>query len=376
MGKRMNGEGSLRQRPDGRWEYRITDGYRDDGKLKTISFYGKTQKEVKAKLEEYRKKKSAGIDLNKKYAFAQWADIWFEQHTDISATTREGYKYTLRHLKNEFGKMPLEDIKAMHIEQFLKRLRAEGKADSSVAQCRGMLFQIFNKAEANDLVHKNPVRYADKMRSTNPPKEKEAFTAEEVKLLMAKLPMDRIGLSIRLMLGTGMRTQEIMALEPRHIAEDGSVIEIQQAVVRIKGGVAIGPPKSRDSYRRIPVPPKLQYCAVRLRDTKRKFIWEVGVKDQPCNPTHFAKQFREAVGQVEGVRILTPHSCRHTYVSQLQGLGVDIETIKSIVGHADINMTEHYLHVQEPIRKDAVTRFSDTFIDFENVDEVNELVPL
>ena len=48
----------------------------------------------------------------------------------------------------------------------------------------------------------------------------------------------------------------------------------------------------------------------------------------------------------------------------------------NIVGHADINMTEHYLHVQEPIRKDAVTRFSDTFIDFENVDEVNELVPL
>lgn len=376
MGKRMNGEGSLRQRPDGRWEYRITDGYRDDGKLKTISFYGKTQKEVKAKLEEYRKKKSAGIDLSKNYIFAQWADIWFDQHTDISATTKEGYKYTLRHLKNEFGKMQLEDIKAMHIEQFLKKLRAEGKADSSVAQCRGMLFQIFNKAEANDLVHKNPVRYADKMRSTNPPKEKEAFTAEEVKLLMAKLPMNRIGLSIRLMLGTGMRTQEIMALEPRHIAEDGSVIEIQQAVVRIKGGVAIGPPKSRDSYRRIPVPPKLQYCAVRLRDTKRKFIWEVGVKDQPCNPTHFAKQFREAVGQVEGVRVLTPHSCRHTYVSQLQGLGVDIETIKSIVGHADINMTEHYLHVQEPIRKDAVTRFSDTFIDFENVDEVNELVPL
>lgn len=364
--KRMNGEGSLRQRPDGRWEYRITDGYRDDGKLKTISFYGKTQKEVKAKLEEYRKKKSAGIDLSKNYIFAQWADIWFDQHTDISATTKEGYKYTLRHLKNEFGKMQLEDIKAMHIEQFLKKLRAEGKADSSVAQCRGMLFQIFNKAEANDLVHKNPVRYADKMRSTNPPKEKEAFTAEEVKVLMAKLPMDRIGLSIRLMLGTGMRTQEIMALEPRHIAEDGSVIEIQQAVVRIKGGVAIGPPKSRDSYRRIPVPPKLQYCAVRLRDTKRKFIWEVGVKDQPCNPTHFAKQFREAVGQVEGVRVLTPHSCRHTYISQLQVLGVDMETIKSIVGHADINMTEHYLHVQEPIRKDAVMRFSDTFVEFEN----------
>ena len=178
-GKRMNGEGSLRQRPDGRWEYRVSDGYRDDGKLKTISFYGKTQSEVKKKLEEYRKKKLSGIDMSKKYTFAQWADIWYDQHTEVTATTKEGYKYTLRHLKNEFGKMQLDDIKAMHVEQFLKRLRAEGKADSGVAQCRGMLFQIFNKAEANDLIHKNPVRFAEKMRSSNPMKRKEAFTGDE-----------------------------------------------------------------------------------------------------------------------------------------------------------------------------------------------------
>lgn len=364
-GKRMNGEGSLRQRPDGRWELRITDGYLDSGKLRSISFYGKTQSEVKRKLDEYRKKKLLGLDMSKQYIFSQWADVWFENHDQVSATTREGYKYTLRILKSEFGKMPLEDIRAMHIERFLKRLKAEGKADSGVAQCRGMLYQIFNKAVANDILMKNPVAFAEKMRSVNPGKEKEAFTGDEVRLLMARLPQDRTGWSIRLMLGTGMRTQEMLALEPRHITEDGSVITIDQAVVRIKGGVAIGPPKSRDSYRQIPVPPKLQYCAVRLRNTDRKFIWEVGVKDQPCNPSHFTKKFKEAIATVEGVRVLTPHSCRHTYVSQLQGLGVDMETIKSIVGHAEIDMTQHYLHVQEPIRKAAVTRFSDMFVAFE-----------
>ena len=42
-----------------------------------------------------------------------------------------------------------------------------------------------------------------------------------------------------------------------------------------------------------------------------------------------------------------------------------METIKSIVGHAEVDMTEHYLHVQEPIRKDAVNRFSEVFVDFE-----------
>ena len=361
--KRMNGEGSIRQRSDGRWEGRITDGYRDDGKLNSISFYGRTQSEVKKKIDGYRKKKLSGIDMSKKYTFAQWADIWYDQHTEITATTKEGYKYTLRHLKNEFGKMQLDDIKAMHVEQFLKRLRAEGKADSGVAQCRGMLFQIFNKAEANDLIPKNPVRYAEKMRATNRRKEKDAYTAEEVKLLMAQLPYDRIGLSIRLMLGTGMRTQEMLALEPRHIAEDGSVIHIQQAVVRIKGGIAIGPPKSQDSFRSIPVPPGLQKFAVMLRNTDRTFVWEEGIKGQPCNPSYFRKQYQMAIASVEGVRLLPPHSCRHTYVSQLQSLGVDMETIRSIVGHAEMDMTQHYLHVQDPIRKAAVSRFSDTFVE-------------
>ena len=59
--------------------------------------------------------------------------------------------------------------------------------------------------------------------------------------------------------------------------------------------------------------------------------------------------------------MLTPHCCRHTYVSQMQALGVDLATIQSIVGHADIDMTKHYLHVQENIRQAAVQKFSDAF---------------
>ena len=45
---------------------------------------------------------------------------------------------------------------------------------------------------------------------------------------------------------------------------------------------------------------------------------------------------------------------------------MDIDTIRSMTGHVETDMTRHYLHVQEPIRKDAVARFSDTFVDFED----------
>ncbi len=39
-----------------------------------------------------------------------------------------------------------------------------------------------------------------------------------------------------------------------------------------------------------------------------------------------------------------------------------METIKSIVGHAEIDMTQHYLHVQVPIKQAAVAEFSDSFV--------------
>ena len=359
--RRPNGEGSISQRKDGRWMCTLMVGYTPAGKRKMKSFYGKTQAEAKKKRNEYLRLKDAGMLVDKEYVFEEWADLWFENHKDnISPTTQEGYTYTLRILKEYYGRRKLKDIKAYDVEQLLKKLRRDGRSDSCLTQCRGMLYQIFNKAEANDLVMKNPVRFADKMKK-GPKKRKESFSAEEVKLLMEKLPQNKIGWSIRLMLATGMRTQEILALEPRHITADGSRITIEQAVKRVKGSVVIGPPKSQDSYRVIPVPVNVRYCARFLTATDNMFIWEGKYKDKPCNPSHFADLYKAAIEAIEDVRYLSPHCCRHTYVSQMQALGVDLATIQSIVGHADIDMTKHYLHVQDSIRQAAIEKFSEAF---------------
>ena len=362
MAKRENGAGSLRRKENGHWEIQIMDGFKSDGRRNIRSFTGKTQKEAKDKRDEYIRKRAMGMLTGKDIRFDEWADMWFEHHKEnVKPTTAEGYKYTLRILKDHFGRRKLSDIKAMDIEQFLRQLRKEGRSDSALAQCRGMLFQIFKKAVANDYLMKNPVEYAEKMRKSAP-KRKEAFTADEVRYLMEILPEDKIGWSIRLLLATGMRGQELLALEPRHIAKDGTSITIEQALVRMKGSVAIGTPKSFDSYRTIPVPPMVQYCARLLRDTEDKFVWNSPKKaDQPCNPSYFSDLFRKTLESMEGVRVLTPHCCRHTYVSQMQALGVSVETIQSIVGHADMDMTRHYLHVQENVRKEAVDRFSEAF---------------
>ena len=359
--KRSHGEGTLSRKANGRWEIQIMDGFKSDGRRNIRSFSGKTQKEAKEKRDEYLRKKAAGILTGHDMRFEEWADIWYEHHKDnVTATTQEGYKYTLHILKDHFGRRKLAEIKTMDVEQFLRKLRKDGRASSYIAQCRGMLHQIMNKAVANDFLMKNPVAFAEKMRK-QPPKEKEAFTADEMRILFRDLPDDRIGWSIRLLLATGMRTQELLGLEPRHIAADGSSINIAQAVVRVKGTVAIGTPKSFDSYRTIPIPEMVRYCARNLRNTENKFVWEAGKPGMPCSPSHFRDQFKKALEKIEGVRVLTPHCCRHTFVSQMQALGVDIETIQNIVGHAEIDMTRHYLHVQEPKRLEAAQRFSEAF---------------
>ncbi len=172
--------------------------------------------------------------------------------------------------------------------------------------------------------------------------------------------MDRMGLSIRLMLGTGMRTQEVMALEPKHIAEDGSVIQIRQAVTMTKGTPKIGPPKSKNSYRDIPVPECLRSAAIAFWQTDRQLIWH-GEQTPICNPSLFRRQYALTIAQVGEVRSLSPHCCRHSYISHLQAMGVDMETIQSLSGHADIDMTEHYLHVQSEVKTMAVSKLNDIF---------------
>ena len=143
--RRANGEGSLRQRSDGLWECTIMDGFQPDGRRRYKSFYGKTQTEVRKKRNEYIRLRDEGMIVSKEYTFGEWADMWYENHKEnIKPTTQENYKYTLRILKDSFNRCKLKDIKAYDVEQLLKKLKRDGRSDSAVAQCRGMLFQIYN----------------------------------------------------------------------------------------------------------------------------------------------------------------------------------------------------------------------------------------
>ena len=78
--KRVNGEGNIRKRSDGRWEGRYTAGYHPEtGKRIIKNVLGKTQAECKAKLSAALESvKSIDVSRADEYTVATWLRAWFE----------------------------------------------------------------------------------------------------------------------------------------------------------------------------------------------------------------------------------------------------------------------------------------------------------
>ena len=103
-GKRSNGEGTLRKRPNGLWECTMMVGYQEDGRRRYKSFYGKTQKEARDKAEAYKRDTAAGLYIDPNLTVQEWAQKWYEGYRDsVSPTTYESYGYTLKILVGAFG---------------------------------------------------------------------------------------------------------------------------------------------------------------------------------------------------------------------------------------------------------------------------------
>ena len=363
--RRNNREGSIRHRNNS-WQIAVMDGYRPDGKRKIRYFTGKTLAEAKKKLRDFERDREDGLCLGREYTVGEWGPIFLENHKhSIRPVTYESYKYTLRHIVRVLGDKKLNEVMPIHVDQFLQGLREEGFSDATISQARGLLFMLFQGAISNCIAkQRNPVAFAQKMRK-RPAAEKDVYTVEEVRRLFNELPNDRIGNSVRLMLGTGLRTQELLALRPKHILEDGSAVIVEQAVSMVRGTVVVSTPKSYDSYRTVPIPAEIRPYAVALRQTDADYIWSVARNDMPCSPSTFRSAYSRTIQKV-GIRYISAHGLRHTYVTTLQSMGVPIETIQALVGHSTALMTKHYLHVQDPVRQEAVAKLSAVFSSEEN----------
>ena len=137
--RRANGEGNIRKRKDGRWEGRYTVGHDPEtGKAIIKNVLGKTQAEVKEKLKKAIEE-NVGIDYGraKTYTVGNWLEVWYENYAKIKmrpSTYLTYHGYIENHIKPQLGKIPLNDLTTLHLQQFYKKLLAEGRVERIEAQ--------------------------------------------------------------------------------------------------------------------------------------------------------------------------------------------------------------------------------------------------
>lgn len=360
--KRSNEEGSVRRMKSGRWRGEIMDGYTPEGKKNIVSFSASTKGEVLEKIRAYRGLQERQIHLSKTLTLAQWADSWYADYrSQVQPSTYSSYRYTLNIIKGQLGGKKLCDVLPMHINQMMDQLVDKGYSLSQISKCRAMLIQFFDSADNNGLIAQNPARKAKVIRDRDgslalPRAQKDAFTEAEIQLLRKKLPGDLLGNSIMAMLGSGMRVQELLALTPEDIAEDGSSVLISKAIKMVDGIPTLGPPKSRSSNRTIPIPEAYREYARFLREHGGpQLVWSPPGQGTYYSVGSFRQRYYRALTGIEGVRKLSPHCCRHTYVTQLQAKGVSLELIARLTGHSSVSTTQHYAHTTTETLSNAVS---------------------
>lgn len=350
-GKRSSGEGNVRRRENGTWRGEIMDGYTPEGKRNVIRFSGSTKGEVLDKIRQYRNGQDAGLCIQKQMTLAQWADTWYKDYqSQVQPSTYAGYQYTLKIIKDRMGEKKLHEVLPMHINQMMDWLVRENYSLSAITKCRSMLIQIFDAAENNGLVMNNSARKAKVIRDMNgelarPRYEKDAFSEEEIMAIKENHENDLMGNSICLMMDTGMRVQELIALSQDDIAVDGSTIKVDKAIKMVNGVPTLGKTKSRAGERVIPVPEGARQYAIYLRTHGGdKLIWSLPGKNPYYSVGAFRRRYYTALKRIEGVRLLSPHCCRHTYITRLQAKGVSLELIARLAGHSSIVTTHGYTH--------------------------------
>lgn len=361
MNTHSPGSGSIWYREDGCWHSQLMDGYTSDGNKSIISATGKTRAEVLTHLQKPASLSEICIYNDAQATVNDWSEIWYQDHrSQVQPSTYCGYQYTLQIIRRELGNYRICDILPIHINRMLDRLVAEQYGISQIHKCRVMLIQIFDTAQANGILDRNPARLSKRIRDVDgslsaPRYERDAFTPEEVQILMDKLKDDLLGNSIRVLLNSGIRVQELLALSPEDIANNGSSVHVNKAIKMVADVPQLGPPKSLRSIRTIPLPENIWPVAERLKTQGGStLIWSLPGNNPCYSVRSFRRRYYTALKQIDGVRQLSPHCCRHTYVTNLQAHGIPLELIARLAGHSSIETTDRYAHITENTLQSAV----------------------
>jgi integrase len=386
MGKRRRakGEGSLEKLSDGRWRVRINvDTSR--GKRRK-AFVAKTKSEVIKRRDDYL---GRGPQIASTLPLASYLDRWLEDHVreQRRPSTHKEYESACRnHVVPEIGRVPMGELRAMHVQGLLTTLRAKGLKESTVHRVYAIVGAAMRQAVKWQVLSLDPMSGVD---APKPPKKGRTgfLTSEQVGQLFRAAKNWRDGRLYPVMamsVLTGMRQGEMCALRWRDVDLGAGTIHVNETLHRKAGGWEYGPTKSGKS-RVLEIDERtaafLRYHRQRQREEKMASpSWEetdhvfTTLEGKPLHRAVLYQSFTRLLRR-EGLPKITFHELRHTCATLLGQTGAHPATVQAILGHANIKTTlDTYTHLWPGASRDAHGRLGDAVFgsfgsDFEGESE-------
>jgi integrase len=232
--RRAHGEGNIRQRPDGRWEARITVGHNPNGTRRRKSVYGKTQAEVRRELNKLASKRDAGevITTTRAAKLVDFLSAWIE----AGAPTARGRKGSLNegslksyvmhirvHIVPGLGETRLEALTSPMIQRWVNALPV-GSAENI---CR-TLSMALNYAVKQKIIATNPASGLSIPNSGDDKELHKPLDSEEAKRFLKAAEGHRLWALWVLLLGLGMREGEALGVRRRDVDFKQNTVRVWQ----------------------------------------------------------------------------------------------------------------------------------------------------
>lgn len=369
-----------------RYEYKITLGKDWQGKSIRKSFYStKSRTDAKRKAERYRTSYEVsllcgGEAQRKQVLFKEWAVEALEKFKKpyVKGNTYNGtyLQPVQNHLIPHFGAVPLDNILPIHVQEYVNQAAKKYKPETVKKDIAVLAFLMENAVD-NGLCKSNPVT-----KSIRLPKieraDKTAYTQEQYDIAYEFAKNYPDGLSIMLLLETGISRSELLGLTWDDFDSERGIIHIRQGLVSYKDadeGCITVSDGLKNEYRRRSIPIVEPELLKRLREKPRQITYTVGNTEISVDTTHifhspegkpyqpnnwnnrvFLRYMNALVKAHPEIPKLSVHELRHTRATLWIAQGVSPMMVARLLGHSDLKMLMRiYDHTDVETLRNAIT---------------------
>lgn len=385
--RNAQGAGTIRQRPDGRWEARYTIG-RDPGSGRQIqkSIYGASQREVLDKLTAVKASLNNGTFTEpSKLSVAQWLDIWLEDYLGgVKPSTVKSYtEHIKNHIKPGLGGVLLQKLSAHMIQNFYNRLQKEkGLSPKTIKNIHGVLHAALKQALTLGYIRNNPSEACILPRIEKP--QKTVLADEKLLAFLQAIQGDKYEALLFTALFTGAREGELLGLQWDSINfKTGEIlIKHQLQKNRITGVYELVSNKNDRARRIKPARSVIERLQKHRLTQMEQRLLAGGVWDNPFNLV-FTNEIGEhltakiAWGHCKriatqiGMPDLRFHDLRHSYAVNALQNGDDPKTVQEALGHHTAAFTlDTYASVSETMLNNSSARMEQFIKSLSNLQRV------